>query len=143
MGVKIRVIEIEATGEEAAGVFRQVSGLLGYAEPRAEPAALPGPKVEPARETAPTPARGEPRQAKTPSRTPPKVASTPAANVSNGAGINWQKYDIRTATRELSPCVVCKQQIKGGERYHDGGYDGRRAHVLCCVPVDNRGAQAA
>lgn len=135
MAVKIRVVEIEATGDDVTGVFHQVAGLLGRSEQTVEPPQLPAPQAAtPAAslKVARVPAlRAEPARSKS-----LKPASTPAAN---GRGIDWEKYPIRTAQNDtLGRCVPCTEEIKKGERYRDGGYDGRRAHVLCVVQVDGQ-----
>lgn len=43
--------------------------------------------------------------------------------------IQWTKYPLRVC-RWLNHCRLCDGEIRGGERYFDGGYK-RRAHERC------------
>ena len=45
--------------------------------------------------------------------------------------INYAKYRIRTCYY-MHECAVCEEDIRAGQRYHDGGYS-RRAHLDCAV----------
>ena len=41
----------------------------------------------------------------------------------------WKEYPLRTC-RWLNECAICKEPIKSGERYYDGGFN-LRAHETC------------
>ncbi len=43
--------------------------------------------------------------------------------------MNYKKHKLRTC-RTLQYCFICKEDIKCGEQYYDGGYN-KRAHKQC------------
>lgn len=119
------VIDVSGTDEEVRGAIQGVLSLMAR-----EMASPPEVTVAPVVATKVSEAGahvGKPQAEQA-------VATKQQPQVIQTSGtIAYEKYPARTAQGELSLCMFCQLTIRKGDRYYDGGYESRRAHVICAA----------
>jgi len=131
----LKIIIIQAQGEEVTGALELFRGALNESpsptptSPMAQPTQIPT-----------TPAK---RGSLTGPAKPGKPASRIVDAQTSMRMIEWTKYPLRSAGRDLGLCAICQARIEKSDSYYDGGFDGRRAHSTCGLATRTQEANGA